>query len=110
MCIISQGFTEPENGQWFCSFTYLLTLTVMIISSSALLTLWVSDLRQHFALSVKFGGGVTEVTAWVRKLCVCVCVYTYVCMYVIIMKMYITGYGMKLQSFFHATPPSQVII
>ena len=70
---------SPENGQWHCSFTYLLTLTVMIISSSALLTLWVSDLSQqlvHTILLCHRGDCMGK-----KTVCVCVCTHvrTYVC-------------------------------
>ena len=62
---------SPENGQWHCSFTYLLTLTVMIISSlSALLTLWVSDLSQQL---------VHTILLCHRGDWMCVCARTYVC-------------------------------
>ena len=90
VCTISQGFTEPENGQWLCSFTYI----VIILSDDNIITSTVHTIGQ--------------VWRWCHRgdcmgkkiVCVCVCTRTYVCMYVIIMKMYITGYGMKLQSFF----------
>ena len=92
VCTISQGFTEPENGQWLCSFTYILSDDNIIISTV------------HT---------IGQVWRWCHRgdcmgkkiVCVCVCVYTYVCMYVMIMKMYITGYGMKLQRFSCNPPP-----
>ena len=92
VCTISQGFTEPENGQWLCSFTYILSDDNIIISTV---------------------DTISKVWRWCHRgdcmgkktVCVCVCTRTYVC------NNHEDIYHRlwyEVTKFFHATPPPTI--
>ena len=97
VCTISQGFTEPENGQWLCSFTYI----VNILSDDNIIISTVHTIGQ--------------VWWWCHRgdcmgkkiVCVCVCTRTYVC------NNHEDVYHRlwyEVTKFFHANPPNHRLL